>query len=323
MKGLDLIMRNRRRLCPCCGNGHQRTMEYAVIAPWIRSLTSVRRRTCRLLRCDSCQSAWFDFDYTETELHKIYSDYRGSSYVALRNRWEGYTIQTNNILESESNFQEDRRHLISSLVQDKFGLDFSRVSTVVDYAGAHGIVIHNWTKIRNRYVVEISQAVVLPGIRRVDRISEVSSPIDILLFLGILEHLGDPATFLSARVTEIIDHMKQFPAQNCPIIAFEVPSGIPHKRSFFNFPMSLFLSISPLSWRLATTSPFFARLFGSPLRVAEHLQFFTKQGIKKLLERAGLELVHTEVYSMDPGLKSLGFGDSQIVLATVKIADEI
>jgi hypothetical protein len=310
-----------RKLCPSCGSEHKRAIEFAVVAPWIRSLASVRRRTCRLFRCQSCQSAWFDLDYTEAELHKIYSDYRGGLYVALRNHWEGYTIQTNNILEQESDFQEERRHLISTLVEKKFGIDFSCIGTVVDYAGAHGVVINKWTQIEKRYVVEVSKAKVLPGISRVDRISEISSPIHLLLFLGILEHVGDPTAFLRSRVSEVVCHMKRFPSQGHPIFVFEVPSGAPRKRRLLSFPISLVLSINPISWRLANRSSVFERLFGSPLRVAEHLQFFTSEGIKKLLDRAGLDFVHLEEYSMDPRLGSLGFCDSQIVIATLKIPD--
>ncbi len=308
-----------RNHCPSCGECTLSGNERAIVAPWIRDLANISKRFTKLNRCSTCSSAWFTLNYSSDELTRIYSEYREEAYVSHRHHWESYTLSINDVLDEESHYQESRRTLISALLERELGFDISSCETVVDYAGAHGIVIEKWIGINNRFVIEISNTSVLPGIQKAATILDIPFPINAILFLGVLEHLPHPDEFLRARIKEVIRHQSQFSqAAPKPVFIFEVPNGVPAKRTQLCFILCSIASFWPKAWRFVCKSPAFRRYIGSPLRVAEHLQFYSDIGIEKLLERVGLNLIVSETYNLGRELSDLNFSRSNMVIASLK-----
>ena len=79
-------MRARSR-CPACASTEYES-DFATISPWVRELAGIGERAVSLRSCRGCGSAWFSHAYSDSEMNLLYSNYRGTTYTAIRSRWE-------------------------------------------------------------------------------------------------------------------------------------------------------------------------------------------------------------------------------------------
>jgi len=121
----------------------------AVVAPWIRSLGVKSKRVSRYLTCDNCGSGFFDFRYSDDDMSKIYSDYRGDTYLSIRSKWEPWYNQTFNEEHDSEDFVLMRQE---SLYNFLLKLLPSVPKTVVDVGGDRGQYIPNFGQTEN-YVI--------------------------------------------------------------------------------------------------------------------------------------------------------------------------
>lgn len=302
----------RARLqCPACSGTNLKFQCYAVVSPWVRQLSGINYGLSKYLSCKSCNSAFFNVEYSETTMSALYSDYRGEDYFRTRNSWEpSYSKELNQDLTGSETWLKNRQtQILDALYLSK--IDVKTIESVIDFGGGHGGVMPPFKK---RFLIEknknLKTASDITVLASVDEAREIS--FDLLMCCGVLEHVNNPADLLQE-----ISHI------GCKWYLFEVPKGLPKKRKgpgSFRVVLVLAASLKPL-WRLLQKlerriSHSRRHLF--PLRCSEHLQFFTELGLSRLLTRSGYDVVATIDSKPNEDLthaQNLGFQEGIIIIA--------
>lgn len=298
-------MRLSRQECPACHNPTDLYSRVAIVSPWIRQITGMQRRSTEYHVCSKCGSGWSDLAYSNRELARLYSDYRGHTYLKIRQHWESsYTSELNQSLNFGNVSLSLRRNSMESLIESVSPGFKNKASIVLDFGGGHGGLIPNWPNLKRKIVLDVSGVATMPEIENISSISElksVGSP-DLVMACGILEHLNSPVEFLTQLARDINDLQ---PQNSGLLFYFEVPSGVPNRKSL------------PAATTLAYMASFFAPIWQLydrlsckigvskyPIRIAEHIQFFSESGLEYALSLAGFESLTFSDYSANHTLES-------------------
>ncbi len=297
-------MTQRNECCPACNAQHHGKSSAAIVSPWVLELAGKVGQVCPKYRvCASCNSAWFDISYTTEILESLYKGYRGLEYFTIRNSWEPtYTKELNSNLNHGEKWLEGRtRQILNAL--EVAGFDPSKMESVLDFGGGHGGVM---PKFSSRYLLEANEAVVPePGVQLIRTIDDAKSlDIDLVMCCGVLEHLNNP--------TELVKTIMELKSKT---YIFEVPTGTPLIRSgaASSTTMLKLVASNRHLWQMVQRAE---RRVGRkwrkwfPLRCSEHLQFFSSEGLRILLENCGLEVLSISETKPNEALsdeKNLGF----------------
>lgn len=315
-------MRHLRLRCPACNHDIADQVRIGLVAPWVRNLAGVNRRFTKYLICAMCKGGYSDVYYSEEELGHLYDDYRGVQYFQTRSKWEpSYSQAFNESIDSGVSHLDLRRNQMESLIAQVNPRFHCTAECILDIGGGHGGLIPNWSNLKKKFVLDISGVEAIDGVIPVDSWSQLAGegPIDLIMACGILEHLNSPGEFLQAIKAEMT---KSDLISAESLFYFEVPSGIPNRKFM---PGKLFVaavsSLSPILWRKYDK---WSTAHGHglwPIRIAEHIQFFSEEGLKRLIQKNGFELLKIVDYSAIESLhdsKSIRFSNITGVLAKVK-----
>jgi hypothetical protein len=162
--------------------------------------------------CYSCDFLGSQLRFTEEESQRLYSDYRGDLYNAMRIECEPH--YANRLLEfSDPAYIEGRKQGLDRLIAKN--IEISSVHQILDFGGDTGIFIPDYFVNSEKFVYDISGVNLLPGVQSFDP-TNFNRSIDFLMCCHVLEHSSDPDTIL----TEI----KKFIDKNSWIY-FEVPNN--------------------------------------------------------------------------------------------------
>lgn len=228
--------------------------------------------------CRICETGFFTKRYKSLEMAQIYQDYRGVEYVRKRLKWEPwYTSAYNNSHDSDDYFFSRKNSLEKFLLSN----DISSSKVTADVGGDRGQFIPDFTE--DKIVVDISAKELIPGIRRVSSIDQLTT-VDLIIYAHTLEHVADPISELR-RLFE-----------KCSKIYVEVPYGVPEisksRRSFVKFWIKFMSSLRPEMWA-KSTQPATGRVMTSTkiLTQSEHLTFFTEKSFQTIAKILGVSLV--------------------------------
>ena len=171
-----------------------------------------------LVHCNNCDFTFYNprLDYEET--YRLYKNYRGSEYQQQREKYEKwYTKDINNSIGNNAVEIEDRKSNMSDLIKGRF--DTNLVGNILDYGGDKGQFICDEFAFADRYVYDISNVPLLPGIKRISDITEsAGKKFDFIMCCHVLEHVSDP--------DEVIDKIMQFSHVGTKFY-FELPFDLP------------------------------------------------------------------------------------------------
>jgi hypothetical protein len=289
------MKRLKRDVCPVCEGSKKSRLNFVLIAPWIRELTGVPKLFSSLYVCSHCSLGWSDICYTPSELNSLYSNYREDNYFYIRNKWESsYSQELNGGLNFDTSFHQTRKDFMTSLLDQVVPGFTSQSKVVVDIGGGHGAVMPDWESISHKFLVEVSTAIPTPSINKISSISEIPESLspDLVMACGLLEHLNHPKDFVQGLMMEI-NSLK--PTHEI-LFYFEVPNGVPKRRSNFLFLFAAFFSLFSLSWNIIDKLEFFKTSRFFPIRIAEHIQFFNELSLKILIEKSGMEVLAIKEY---------------------------
>jgi hypothetical protein len=152
---------------------------------------------------------------------------------------------------------------------------------------------------KRRYVYEensqVSSSSSIEVLQSWDQVKMIAP--DMLMCCGVLEHVSFPPQLIALLQTS-----------NAKFYYFEVPAGKPAKRNNFIFATKIdkFLVKSPVLWRILNrierqkiSRPFISFF---PMRISEHLQFFSNTGLRKLLDASNLEVLFMSNQDHNRGL---------------------
>lgn len=294
---------SKRLFCPACGEISSETKLYAVVAPWVRELTGNKDKKTIYFVCSKCKTGWADIFYSSKEMQNLYQDYRGVNYLRVRSKWEStYSANFNSSIDSGDAHLNLRKSQMEEIITTNFYSFTTNTNYVLDIGGGHGGLMPNWPKILCKYVLDVSGVETQLGITSVSSWNEisVSYPFDLIMVCGVLEHLTQPSKFLEeTRVSLGNLNLATFET----LFYFEVPGGVPYrKKMFFKFIWAFLCSLSPYFWNRYDKVINRKGIKNYPLRIAEHLQFFTPIGLRELLESNGFEVIDQSEFDVKDSL---------------------
>ena len=112
-----------------------------MIAPWLAELCEIKQPFTQLRRCATCRLAFFTYRYSDPEISRLYSEYRGPRFYQLRHHWEPwYNKSVNDAFSDERSSDEQiyvRRSFTEAVLKES-GLDIQTLGGCIDFGGDHG-----------------------------------------------------------------------------------------------------------------------------------------------------------------------------------------
>jgi SAM-dependent methyltransferase len=291
---------NKTDQCPVCGSQSQRGWP-ALVAPFIADFVlraPVER--CRLHECETCQLRFFAERFTEAELARLYTDYRGAAYFRTRHAHEPwYTERFNEDIGHNPQRWAARRAALTALLRENGAP--GPFDAILDYGGDAGQLIpHEMT--RHAYVYDISGVDAVPGVTRIASEEKlIPAGYDLVLLSHVLEHAPDPVGLLRT--------LGRLTREDRGFVYVEVPLERPWMgfqgrgeaaRAYLDL-----LRRSGLLLRLVDFYSSACRIkagFLPPLgfsKLHEHINFFSAESLRLALERGGFAVIKIAAVSTE------------------------
>jgi hypothetical protein len=272
----DLEM-NECRLCT--SKQKTRSMQaYGVISPWICEMLGIRKRKTSLIYCVECTGAYFSYRYSDSEMTKLYSNYREESYVSIRSKWEPWYSFSYNDSHLNSEYSAKRKIILQNFLNDS---GINELQSIVDIGGNIGEFIPEVKGLQRRYVLDLSSKDLPNGISRIEDLSDVGK-VDLIIYAHVLEHVSSP-----------FDELKRL-IGSCKYLYVEVPNGVPNsnviRRNQVLQQLFVILSYSRKAWRFFSQPSAGRKEAAAILRQSEHLSFFCENTLKVIAEKQEMEV---------------------------------
>jgi hypothetical protein len=258
----------------------------AIVVPFLAERIFLRKafRT-HLIRCKNCGFQFYALRPDEDEMIRLYENYRSESYIKQRFKHEPwYTKKLNDSLFYKSSTLLNRRNsLIEQCEIYSPGMTQS-LKTILDYGGDNGQLIVGICNHAKKYVYEISNVELLPGIEKATYPSPIT--FDFIICSNVLEHVSYPEKTLD-RITSM--------AHDKTIIYLEVPFEQPYSAA------TLAKRITQQIILLFLRPKQFINTFGQGMltHMHEHLNYFTEKSLHLLLQNAGYEKITVKVETIN------------------------
>jgi SAM-dependent methyltransferase len=281
--------------CPCCLS-RRSTERWAIVAPFLAQFAVGQPPfLCKLLECSDCSFRFFNMRLAPQEVDRLYSEYRGDRYFAVRHRWEfWYSHKVNSGISGDPKEIADRMAALEKLALPH--VDREKIGTVLDYGGDRGQFIPQSLG-KEKYVFEVSDAVPVDGVTRIATHDDLEGrQFDFVMVLCVLEHCSDPAQVLEQLRSYL--HPGSFLCVTVPHERYEV--GFAGKGSLYRNYLNALLHVPPALVAVDFYSTAArVRLGRVPplglIKCHEHLNFFNKKSMTALLERTGFEIVDSKI----------------------------
>lgn len=195
------------RACVCCG-GQDIERSPAVLMPFIAhrvfdwqpatideswGLSTIRSghaySLCNSLYCRDCGFLFLDMRFSDDELQRLYTDYRGKAYTELREHYEPGYAARNDVLNTVIDYIPD--------IENFLGKYLTFPINILDWGGDTG----KNTPFRNRSaafdIYDISGKQPVAGAGLVSRQDLNLKPYDLIVCSNVLEHVPYPSDLLN------------------------------------------------------------------------------------------------------------------------------
>jgi hypothetical protein len=267
--------------CICCGS-RDLAASPAVLMPFVAKrvlghdpvevtenwgLRDLRRGTaytlCNSLQCRECGTLFLDYRFTDEQMAALYSGYRDAAYTLQRDRYEAGYANTMAV-------DYAHRHAYIAGVEDWLAPRLPACPRVLDWGGGDGTNTPFLGK-GTIHVHDISGVPVVAGAEQVELGLLDQCDYDVVTCCQVLEHAPSPLDL----VGEIALRLSQR-----TLLYIEVP----HEQLMREHPGTRDLAKLKRHWH-------------------EHVNFFTETGLRRLLDRAGLQLVDVHYLPINNGVR--------------------
>lgn len=224
-----------------------------VTADWgLRDLpTGHAHALCSTLHCSDCGLVFLDMRFDDDEMARLYHDYRGTDYEALRESLEpGYALRNQRLVAGDAHIPAVESFLRAWVPTQP---------AILDWGGDTGLNTPLRQQARRHDVLEISGKPLVAGAAAVDEAGLAGSVYDLIVLSHVLEHVPEPAELLR-RIRGVMP-----PAGSATRLYVEVP-------------------FEPLM-RAATTDP---QAWRRKRHWHEHVNFFSAESLERLFAGCGL-----------------------------------
>jgi hypothetical protein len=265
--------------CVCCGSRRLNSAP-ALLMPFIADrafgwepvviddswgLKTIRNGTaysiCRSLSCDDCGFLFLDIRFSASELENLYRDYRGEAYTRLREHYEPGYTLRNETLNAGADYID--------AVEAFLRPHLAGPIVVLDWGGDTGKNTPFRGEAKTVDVFDISSKATLPGVASVDKVEALSKHYSLVVCSNVLEHVPYPSDLLF-EIQEAMDEDT--------ILYIEVPFET-----------------------LIRTNPDMQDLPKKKKYWHEHINFYSRQSLRRLLNNVGFEIVAAETLEVKTG----------------------
>jgi hypothetical protein len=247
-----------------------------------------------LCECKACSFRFFDSRLTDSEVQRLYANYRGVAYFKARHAYEfWYSKRVNDGIGIDESEIVSRKANLSQLLGERS----NAISTVLDFGGDRGQFIPEDLGTA-RFVYELSDAKPVEGVKRLTSLEGMQ--FDLVMMTGVLEHCSEPRQILEALRPLGHDKTLFYIAvpDECPSLAC---AGTGVMQEWY---LRTLLRARPLLQLVDLYSTIARLKFGfiPPLglqKCSEHLNFFTEQSLQKVLGSAGFALLDSGLQRFD------------------------
>jgi len=165
---------------------------------WNLSDVKIGRAYTRVnsMGCIACGTVFVDLRLGETQMARLYKDYRGDDYVSTRIKFEPHYQQKN------ISFNEPYKHIpkVEAKIKDWIGVPQS----VLDWGGGDGLNTPFRHVVENLFCYDISGVELCEGVRKY--CSETAPDVfDLVVCCQVLEHVSSPMEVLT-EVKKFMSH---------------------------------------------------------------------------------------------------------------------
>ncbi len=218
---------------------------------------------CNSVQCGHCGLLFLDIRFTDEEMSRLYTGYREDEYTNLRDRYETGYKERSVIIESGATHMLEVERFLVSHVPPR--------PKILDWGGDTGCNTPFKASAEIFHIFEISEKATIAGAVRVGGATINSMHYDLIVLSHVLEHLPWPAQTL-AQIASIMDDET--------LLYIETP---------YEDLVRLNASITDLYMRKKYWH--------------EHINFFTPESLKALLNCCGMQVEEMRVIEADGGGK--------------------
>jgi hypothetical protein len=261
------------KTCPCCGSVDLRKSS-AILMPFIAhrvfgwqpveidkswGLKTIQNghaySVCNSCCCADCNFLFLDIRFSDNELGDLYKGYRDAHYVQLREFYEPGYGERNQGLLDGAGYIDQVEAFLTP--------HLSLPVRLLDWGGDTGK--NSPFKIKNKcwHIYDIGNQMPIDGATAVDKEAILSNSYDLIVCSNVLEHVPFPADM-------IIDIKKYM--NNETLLYIEVP----YEKLVREWDGNTLIEKEKKHWH-------------------EHINFFTKNALKKLINSCDLDLVSINV----------------------------
>lgn len=270
--------------CLACGTPISHSVA-ALVSPFLAKRIWGRNAfPVALIDCANCGFAFFNPRLEAEEEARLYAGYRDAEYQRIRHGCEPwYTERFNANLESPE-FLANRRAKIREVLHKQ--LNGRPVHKILDFGGARGEVVLDLLPNAIPYVYDISRVAPLKGITACPNLPDcLRQQVDLVISSNALEHVGYPGEFL-AQVKQVCTPNTLFWIE----VPQEQPFGI--KLALRRIIQTGVLTITRPSIAVSLLRPGLTHL------MHEHLNYFTRESLNKLLTRSSWTVLSSGSYDL-------------------------
>jgi hypothetical protein len=271
----------------------------ARIAPEIKN--NYRTKLCF---CKQCSFAFYEYRMNEEEVAKLYYHYRDEQYQKLREQFEyGYTKKVNNLLNTDTFALAEQKRVIKKLIDDN---GVKNIDIALDYGGNEGRTFFPELGLKEKYVFDISGAKTIDGVINISNYEDIKKHCYNFIMCNMLfEHLSDPVSMLKQLYefgNKDTFYYIEVPSEN-PFIKGN-KSILKMKAELINNPIYNILRLYKYILTLIYTyvrnpnfdfykmAKYFFKKRKQPLMaMTEHINFFTIESMKQMIELNGYDVI--------------------------------
>lgn len=230
----------------------------------------------KLCYCRHCTFAFYDYRFNEKEDYELYKNYRDENYQKIREKYEcWYTAKVNASLQGSKKRLRQQHEMIKYCMPSHMK---QGVKVALDYGGNEGRTFYNELGTEGKYVFDISGVAPIDGVIGITDYEELKKhSFDFIMCNMLLEHVTSPL--------EILVKLKEI-GNPSTIYYVEVPDENPFvKGNRFSIFKNLRLLFDPNYNILRLAKYYFQQKKGPFMPMKEHINFFTADSLKYLLEQ--------------------------------------
>jgi len=259
--------------CVCCGSSNLERSP-AILMPFVAArtfgwypqlideswgLTTIENgmvySICNSLNCKVCGHLFLDIRFSDSEMSNLYRDYRGTEYVKLRERFEPGYKLRNESLNHGVSFL--------SIVEEFLIPHISSPLTILDWGGDTGVNTPFLKSAHQVDIYDISNKDTIEGVSCVSLKEALNRKYKLVICSQVLEHIPFPLD-LVAQIKKCMDKES--------ILYIELPCESLIRNSY----QKLNLAKEKRHWH-------------------EHINFYTENSIKALLNSCDIDLIKLKI----------------------------